>query len=177
MAAKSKKEISQKNAELKNESQEASEKNLEVAKFAERTKAMLENLGGEATAEAAQAMEQASRELQESIDRRQNEVLKEADKIDEALEKEEKNFEQASVTDQVDVRKLEDLGKEAKAAGVSGKDIDKARNSKVEELQFLGTEGKAIEKAQAEMERKLNESKQRRQAARTVYKSKNTLGS
>lgn len=168
-------EIKTEDKKLAKESQDASKKNLEVANVAEKTKQTLESLHGEGTSEAARAMEQASQELQQSIDTRQTETLRESQNIDQQIEKQKQAFEKSSRADHSDITKLQDLGREAEKAGVSTKDIEKANQAKLEEIQFLGTESQFVEAKKQEMHTKVNESKQRRQEARMKYQSKSTL--
>lgn len=172
MIAKKQQDISKETDRVKEAGKEAGQKALEVASFAERTKAMLESLGGEATTEAAQAMEQTSRELQDSIDRRQGEVFGKSQEIYDQLEKKQEGFEKAIAADRSDLTELNMLKKEAEAAGVSRSDIDRAGESKQEEINFLSASTEHIETVQDELKKKLDESRQRRQAVRVNYKSK-----
>ncbi|NES18537.1 MAG: hypothetical protein F6K41_06315 [Symploca sp. SIO3E6] len=177
MAAKKQKEIKQELEKKKKGGDDASKKAVELAKFAEKTKAMFENFEGEATAETAQSIEQTSQAIQSNIEGRYNEAIEKSEEIYEELEQEQKGFEKGAEFDRSDVAKLKELQKEAKAVGVNDASIAQAEKSKQQEISFLNTEAKDVEKAQGQMKKKLVESKQRRQAARFKYKSKNTLES
>ena len=172
MLAKRQQDISKGTDRVKDAGKEAGQKALEVASFAEKTQAMLESLSGEATAEAAQGIEQASHELQDSIDRRQDEVFQKSQEIYDQLEQKQENFQEAIAADRSDLTKLNVLKKEAEAAGVSSSDIDQAGESKQEEINFLSALTEHIEAVQDELKKKLDESKQRRQAARLNYSYK-----
>ncbi|NEP61382.1 MAG: hypothetical protein F6K31_31260 [Symploca sp. SIO2G7] len=177
MVAKKQKEIKQELEKKKKEGDDASKKAVELANFAEKTKATFENFKGEATAETAQSIERVSQAIQSKIEGRYNEAVEKSKEIDEELEQEQKGFEKGAESDKSDIAKLKELQKEAKAVGVNDASIAQAEKSKQQEISFLDAEAKDVEKAQGEMKKKLSESKQRRQAARFNYKSKNTLGS
>ncbi|MBW4627064.1 MAG: hypothetical protein KME49_16545 [Brasilonema octagenarum HA4186-MV1] len=176
MAAKNQKDIKQELDKKKQEGDAASKKALELAKLAEKTKAVLEGMQGEATAEAAASMEEAAANFQANVDARYVQAEKEVEKIDKDLEKEQQQFGQGVKADQADVQKLNNLKAEAQKAGVGIENIAKAEKAKTDEMNFLNTESQAVEKSQQEMQKNINEAKQKRQSAQFSYKSKNTLG-
>ncbi|NMF65406.1 hypothetical protein DP113_01290 [Brasilonema octagenarum UFV-E1] len=177
MAAKGKKEIKQELDKKKQEGDTASKKALELAKLAEKTKAVLEGMQGEATAEAAASMEGAAAAFQAKIDARYVEAEKQSEKIDTELKNNQQKFSEGVKADQADVQKLNNLKAEAQKARVSAENIKKAEKAKTDEIKFLNTESQAIEKSQQEMQKNINEAKQKRQSAQFTYQSKNTLGS
>lgn len=173
---KKKSEIHQEVEKKKKEADDASQKALELAKYAEKVKTTFESLQGEATAETAGLVEGAAQAIQGGIEGKYNEAVEKAKEIDEELEEEKECFEEGIKADGNDIGKLNQLRKEASKAGVSEGSIAIAEKSKQEEINFLEKEANEVENAQKEMEAKLNESKQRRNAARFSHKSKNTLG-
>lgn len=170
MAAKKRKDISQEVGKLEDEGQDASQKALDLAKFAEATKSTFESLSPDFTEETSQAIGQASHELQGSIDRNQGEVLQESEDVLDELEQKQKGFEGAIAADKSDISKLNALQAEGDVVGDSK--IVQVQDSKQEEIDFLSDLTKDIEVIQDDINQKLNESRQRRQAARLKYKSK-----
>lgn len=173
---KKKSEIHQQIEKKKKEADDTSKKALDLAEYAEKVKNTFENLEGEATAETSGLVEGAAQAIQGAIESKHNEAVEKAEEIDEELEEEKEGFEEGIKADENDIGKLNQLRKEASKAGVSDGSIAIAEKSKQEEINFLEKEANEVENAQKEMEAKLNESKQKRNAARFSHKSKNTLG-
>ncbi|NES18538.1 MAG: hypothetical protein F6K41_06320 [Symploca sp. SIO3E6] len=171
MAAKKQKDISKEVAKLDAKVQDVSQKALDLAKFAEATKSTFDQ-NTAFTAETSQTIEQASHELQRSIDTNHNEVFEKSQEVYDQLEEKQEGFEKAIAADSSDLTKLNVLKKEVEATGVSSSDIDRAGESKQEEINFLSASTEHIETVQDELKKKLDESRQRRQAARLNYKSK-----
>lgn len=165
MAAKKRKDISQEVRKLEDEGQNASQKALEVAKFDEAAK--FESLSPDFTEETSQAIGQASNELQGSIDRKQSEVLQESEDVLDKLEQKQKEFKGAIAADKSDISKLNAL--QAEGDVVDDSKIVQVQECKKEEINFLTGLTKDIEAVQDDINKKLNESKQRRQAARINY--------
>jgi hypothetical protein len=170
MAIKKRKDISQEVAKLEDEGQDASQKAVDLAKFAEATKSTFESLSPDFTEETSQTISQASHELQASIDTNHSEVLQESENVLANLEQKQKGFEGAITADKSDISKLNTL--QAEGNEVAHSNIAKVQESKQEEIDFLTGLIKDVEEVQDDIDKKLNESKQRRQAARFSYKSK-----
>jgi hypothetical protein len=175
--AKSKTEIKEKLDRQKKEGDSASNKALELAKLAEKTKATLESMQGEATSEAANSMESAAVNFQQNLEMRSQQAENQADKINNELEKDQQQLDKASNANRNDNKKLGALKNEAVKAGMGTEGIDKAEKAKIDEITFLGDESKDVEKSQQEMQKHLTEARQKRQSARFKYQSHNTLGS
>jgi hypothetical protein len=175
--AKSQREIKENLDRQKKEGDGASQKALELAQLAERTKATLESMQGEATAEAANSMESATANFQQSLEVRSQQAEKQADKINNELEKDQQQLDKGSNADRQDIKKLESLKNEAGKAGMGTEGIAKAEKAKSDEITFLDRESKDVEKSQQEMQKHLVEARQKRQSARFKYQSRNTLGS
>lgn len=174
--AKGRKEIKQELEQKKREGDLSSKKALELAKLAEKTKATLESMQGEATEEAAKGMESAAAAFQQTIETKAVQAEQQSEKIDTALEQTQQKFEEAKKSDQVDINKLKSLESEAKRVNVGVEGVVQAEKAKMEEMQFLTSESQGVEKAQQEMQKKITEAKQKRQGAKFSYKSRNTLG-
>ncbi|NEP61381.1 MAG: hypothetical protein F6K31_31255 [Symploca sp. SIO2G7] len=172
MAAKKQKDISKEVAKLDAKVQDVSQKALDLAKLAEETKSTFDSQTTAFTAETSQSIEQASHEFQRSIDTNYNEVFEKSQEVYDQLEEKQEGFEKAIAADRSDLTKLNALKQEAEAAGVSSSDIDRAGESKQEEINFLSASTEHIETVQDELKKKLDESRQRRQAARLNYQSK-----
>jgi hypothetical protein len=175
--AKSQREIKENLDRQKKEGDGASKKALELAQLAERTKATLESMQGEATAEAANTMESAAVNFQQSLETRSQQAENQADKINNELEKDQQQLDKGSIADSNDNKKLAALKNEALKAGMGTEGIVKAEKAKSDEITFLNRESKDVEKSQQEMQKHLAEAKQKRQSAKFKYQSRNTLGS
>lgn len=174
--AKGRKEIKQELEQKKKEGDLSSKKALELAKLAEKTKATLESMQGEATEEAAKGMESAAAAFQQTIETKAVQAEQQSEKINADLEQKQLKFEEAKKFDQADVSRLQALESEAKRAGIGVEGIVQAEKTKMEEMQFLTSESQGVEKAQQEMQKIISEAKQKRQGTKTPYKSRDTLG-
>lgn len=174
--AKRKREIKQELDKKKKEGELSSKKALELAKLAEKTKATLESMQGEATEEAAKGMESAVATFQQTIETKAVQIEQQSEKIDTELEQTQQKMEEAKKFDQADVSKLKILESEAKRAGVRVEGVVQAQREKMEEMQFITSESQGVEKVQQEMQRKITEAKQKRQSSKSPYKSHDTLG-
>jgi hypothetical protein len=175
--AKSQREIKENLDRQKKEGDGASKKALELAQLAEKTKATLESMQGEATAEAAKSMETAALNFQQSLEMLSQQAENKADKINNDLEEGQQQLDKGSNADRDDIKKLNALKNEAGKAGMGTEGITKAEKSKSDEITFLDQESKDVEKSQQEMQKYLAEAKQKRQSAKFKYQSRNTLGS
>ncbi len=173
--AKGRKEIKQDLDQKKKEGDLSSKKTLDLAKLAEKTKATLESMQGEATEEAAKGMESAAAAFQQAIETKAVEAEQQSEKIDTELEETQQKFEEAQKSDQIDINKLKSLQSEATRANVGIESVVQAEKAKMEEMKFLTSESQGVEKAQQEMQKKITEAKQKRQGAKFSYKSRNTL--
>jgi hypothetical protein len=175
--ATSKREIKEKLDRQKKEGENASNKALELSKLAEKTKATLESMQGEATSEAANSMESSATNFQKSLEIRSQQAEGQAEKINSDLEKDQQQLEKGSTADKGDIKKLNALKNEAVKAGVGTENIVTAEKAKTDEAGFLDRESKDVEKSQQEMQKKIADSKQNRQNSKFKYQSRNTLGS
>jgi hypothetical protein len=150
---------------------------LELSRLAEKTKATLEGMQGEATAETAANMESAATDFQSNLEVRSAQAEQKAQEIHDELFDNQKEFSQGIMADKSDLTKLDALKNEAGKVGVDVNNIDRAEKAKQQEISFLDTESKAAEKSQKDIQKALSEAKQKRQAAQFSYKSKSTLGS
>jgi hypothetical protein len=175
--AKSQKEIKENLDRQKKEGDNASNKALELARLAEKTKATLESMQGEATAEAANSMESAATNFQQNLEMRSQQAETQADKINNELEKDQQQLDKGSNADRGDIQKLNTLKNEAGKAGMGTEAITKAEKAKSDEITFLDQESKDVEKSQQEMQKNILEARQKRQNAKFKYQSRNTLGS
>jgi chromosome segregation ATPase len=173
---KKRSEIKQEIEKKKKQGDDASQEALKLAEYAEKVKETFESFEGEATAETASLIEGSVTAVQSSIEKKYNEAVEKAEDINEELDEDNKNFEQGIKADESDINKIKKLSAEAKQVGVGSGSIDIAEKSKQKEIDFLQEQTSEVEAAQEEIETKLNDSKQRRTAARFQYKSKNTLG-
>jgi chromosome segregation ATPase len=173
--AKSQREIKEKLDRQKKEGDSASNKALELAKLAEKTKATLESMQGEATAESSKSMEAAISNFQQGLEMRSQQAENRVDKINNELEKDQQQLEKSSEADRDDLKKLNTLKGEALKANVETKNITDAERAKTDEITFIDRESKDVEKSQQELQKNLAEAKQKRQGAKSKYQSRNTL--
>lgn len=161
----------------KKEGETASKKASDLAKLAEKTESILENIQGEATSETAQVMESAAAAFQAGIEKRYLEAEQKSESVNESLEDKQQKFDEGVIADQADISSLSKLKTEAKKAGVSVENIAAAEKAKQKEVKFLTSESTSVETSQKEIEKNLKDAKARRKSTRSTYQSKNTLGS
>jgi chromosome segregation ATPase len=176
MSIKKQSEIKTDVADLKKEGDDASDKLEALTKFAERTKAVFEELKGSATDEGDKAAEGAVLEIQASIDRQYAGAEKELKKVNEKLQDKQEDFQGAIAADKQDLKKLKPLSQEAKTVGADAKAIQKAEQAKTSEIDFLVDQAGDIKKTKAELQQEANLSRQRKDNARFKHQSRNTLG-
>ena len=166
---RSKQEFTKETDKIKESSREATDKAAKVADFAADTKKMLESLEGEAFSDTTAEMKAANEQLQEAVDERQEELVEEADEVDEQFSEESEGLYTGIEGNKSDISQLKNLEKQAEKAGVVEAGIAQAEKAKQGEIGFSESEAKAIENAQKEQEKRIEEAKRKRQANRASY--------
>lgn len=166
---RSKQEFTKETDKIKESSREATDKAAKVADFAADTKKMLESLEGEAFSDTTAEMKAANEQLQEAVDERQEEIVEEADEVDEQFSEESEGLYTGIEGNKSDISQLKNLEKQAEKAGVVEAGIAQAEKAKQGEIAFSESEAKAIENAQKEQEKRIEEAKRKRQVNRASY--------
>ncbi|MEG4456795.1 hypothetical protein [Microcoleus sp. N9_A1] len=166
---RSKQEFTKESDKIKESSREAIDKATKVADFAAETKKMLESLEGEAFSDTTAEMKAANEQLQDAIDEREEEIVEEADEVDEQFSEESEDLYAGIEGNKSDISQLKNLEKQAEKAGVVEAGIAQAEKAKQGEIAFSENEAKAIENAQKEQQKRIEEAKRKRQANRAAY--------
>ncbi len=165
----SKQEFTKETDKIKESSREAIDKAAKVADFAAETKKMLESLEGEAFSDTTAEMKAANEQLQDAVDERQEEIVEEADEVDEQFSEESESLRTGIEGNKSDISQLKNLEKQAEKAGVNEAGIAETEKAKQGEIAFSEGEAKAIENAQKEQQKRIEEAKRKRQANRASY--------
>lgn len=177
MTTKKRKEIAQEGKQLGAEGQDVVQKVTNLENLAELAISTFEDQSEGVTAEAIQSTSKANIRFQSTVEKKVDQKTQEGEEIYDELSVKQENFEQAIVADKADISKLNTLKEQASSEKINSSEIDKAKESKQEEIEFLQKESQILQGHQKELKSKILNSKRRRQAAQNNYHSKSSLNS
>ncbi|MBD1892960.1 EndoU domain-containing protein [Coleofasciculus sp. FACHB-SPT9] len=175
MTTKKRKEIAQEVKQLGAEGQDVVQQVTNLENLAELAISTFEDQSEGVTAEAIQSTSKANIRFQSTVEKKVDQKTQEGEEIYDELSVKQENFEQAIVADKADISKLNTLKEQASSEKINSSEIDKAKESKQEEIEFLQGQSQIVQENQKGLKSKILNSKRRRQAAQSSYHSKNSL--
>jgi hypothetical protein len=172
MASKNRRDITDDVKSLEAKGLDASQKAINLARLAEKTKQTFDSFNGSITNESQLVVNRAIIEVQQSLDSKHHLEIEKVQNISTQLDEYQNKFEEAISANTTDIGKISLLEQQANLKNVDSSALQEAKQAKQQEIEFLSQIDIDIERTQEQLKQHLTESRQRRKRIAHEYKNK-----